>query len=108
MGELIVEYGVEAGWSVFAVALIATCRYLAVKVCRQSKSEKARNDGTLALLRSEIIHSYDKYCAQEWIPLYAVENVLELYGAYSTLGGNGAITKLVEELKALPSQDHCK
>lgn len=108
MQEFFLEYGVEAAWSIVVVALIACYKCLAGRVHKQATDERALKDGTLALLRSEIIHCYDNYCARGWIPLYAVENVLELYGAYSVLGGNGAVTKLVDELKALPSQDHCK
>ena len=32
-----------------------------------------------------------------------MENVLESYAAYHSLGGNGTITKMVEELKQLPT-----
>ena len=38
-----------------------------------------------------------------YIPIYAMENVLESYNAYHSLGGNGTITKMVEELKQLPT-----
>ena len=41
--------------------------------------------------------------AKEYIPIYAMENIGEMYKAYHRLGGNGTITKLVEELKKLPS-----
>ena len=39
------------------------------------------------------------------LPLYgdAQETVLESYAAYHSLGGNGTITKMVEELKQLPT-----
>jgi Zn/Cd-binding protein ZinT len=37
------------------------------------------------------------------MPLYARENVLEMYNAYHALGGNGAITKLMEEMENLPT-----
>ena len=32
-----------------------------------------------------------------------MENILDSYGAYHALGGNGTITKMVEELKKLPT-----
>jgi hypothetical protein len=40
---------------------------------------------------------------KEWMPLYARENILEMYSAYHDLGGNGAITKLMKELEDLPT-----
>lgn len=60
-------------------------------------------NGTRALLRNQIIKSYEKHIGREWMPLYARENVLEMYESYHGLGGNGAITDLVEELRGLPS-----
>ena len=60
-------------------------------------------NGVRALLRNEIIGSYNHYMNKEYIPIYALENVSEMYQAYHRLGGNGTITKLVEELKKLPS-----
>ena len=38
-----------------------------------------------------------------YIPIYAMENVLESYAAYHSVGGNGTITKMVEEVKQLPT-----
>lgn len=60
-------------------------------------------NGVRALLRNEIIGSYNHYMNKEYIPIYALENISEMYRAYHRLGGNGTITKLVEELKKLPS-----
>jgi len=60
-------------------------------------------NGVRALLRNEIIASYNHYMTKEYIPIYAMENVSEMYHAYHCLGGNGTITKLVEEIKRLPS-----
>ena len=59
--------------------------------------------GVRALLRNEIISGYNHYMAKKYIPIYAMENIGEMYKAYHRLGGNGTITKLVEELKKLPS-----
>ena len=35
------------------------------------------------------------------IPSYAYSNFCEMYDAYHTLGGNGMITKMYEEIKSL-------
>ena len=61
--------------------------------------------GVRSLLRKEIIDEYNHYMAKEYIPIYALENVVEMYKAYHRLGGNGACTKIVEELKNLPSYE---
>lgn len=59
--------------------------------------------GVRSLLRKEIIDEYNHYMNIGYIPIYALENVVEMYKAYHRLGGNGACTKIVEELKELSS-----
>ncbi len=60
-------------------------------------------DGMKCLLRAEIIRDHSQLLEKGYIPIYAMENVLESYAAYHSLGGNGTITKMVEELKQLPT-----
>lgn len=91
-------------WLAFIFGLIITSggicyKWFIKRICDQKNVQ----NGTQALLRNQIIHSYEKYTDKEWMPLYARENVLELYQAYHALGGNGAITDLIEELRHLPS-----
>ena len=62
--------------------------------------------GVRSLLRKEIINEYNHYMDIGYIPIYALENVVEMYKAYHRLGGNGACTKIVEELKDLSSYQH--
>lgn len=62
--------------------------------------------GVRSLLRKEIIDEYNHYMDIGYIPIYALENVVEMYKAYHRLGGNGACTKIVEELKDLSSYQH--
>lgn len=104
MRDIIFKYGVETVCGAVVVCLGASFRCLSKKVHRQIDDQKALRDGTLALLRSELIRVYDKYVLRGHIPIYAMENVLALYSAYHALGGNGTITKLIDELKELPSK----
>ena len=100
MGDFIAAYWQEGLFLAFVAFFAAAYKKLHKEVCDQ----KNIKDGMLALLRSEIIRSYEKYRDQEWIPIYAMENVLEMYDAYHALGGNGTMTKLVDELKELQSK----
>lgn len=59
--------------------------------------------GVRSLLRKEIIDYYNHYMNLGYIPIFAMENVIDMYRAYHRLGGNGTITKIVEELKDLSS-----
>lgn len=74
---------------------------------KAQKERKRSNDvenGVKCLLRDRIIERYNKYMGQKFIPIYGMENVEDMYDAYHDLGGNGTITKLVDELKKLPSK----
>lgn len=64
---------------------------------------RATRDGMKCLLRSEIIREHAHYIDRGEIPLAARQNVEESYAAYHALGGNGAITHMVEELNKLPT-----
>ena len=64
---------------------------------------QAVNDGMKCLLRLEIIRDWTHYLGKGFVPIYAMENIQDSYDAYHALGGNGTITKMVEELKKLPT-----
>ena len=48
-----------------------------------------------------MIEYHDKYIALGEIPSYAYENFNDMYQAYHTLGGNGMVTKMKEEIEEL-------
>lgn len=65
---------------------------------------KAVADGMLACLRADIIGYHDKYTKKGYCPIYAKDAVEKAYKAYHALGGNGTITKLYNNLMALPTE----
>ena len=73
-------------------------------VWRMYRRYQSTQDGMKCLLRAEVIRDHSHYMDKGFIPIYAMENVLESYNAYHELGGNGTITKMVEELKRLPTR----
>lgn len=93
MKEFIIQY-----WKQILFGAIAAG--LGISYKRLTSYQK----GMRASLRHNIIQEYEKYTAREEIPLYGMENVTEMYDAYHALGGNGAITKLVDELRELPTK----
>lgn len=62
--------------------------------------------GVTELLRLQIIQYHDKYMAEGRIPLYALDNFNELYGAYHALGGNGAGQHMADEVRHLPTSEN--
>lgn len=73
------------------------------KVQEESRKNTALVDGVQALLRNEIIAKYNHYTDKGHIPIYGMENVLDMFNAYKALGGNGTAAKLVEAMRQLPT-----
>lgn len=101
--ETLKKYWLEWACGILAAALVVCYKRLIKKMRCEKTERKALEAGVQALLRNSIIQSYNKYIGRESIPIYGLENVLSMYEAYHALGGNGAITTLVEQLKALPT-----
>lgn len=72
------------------------------KVKGIAKREKALGEGVQSLLRSQLIEYHDKYTERGYCPVYAKEAARRSYEAYHELGGNGVITKLYNDIIALP------
>ena len=91
-----------------AVVLVAIIEAVAARERKRVKADNQKSDalmqGVQALLRREIIAEYNHYSEQRYIPIYGMENVLDMYNAYKALGGNGMAAKLVEALKQLPTE----
>lgn len=68
------------------------------------RKNKALENGMLSLLRAEIIRQHDKYTDKKYCPIYAKDALEKAYSAYHNLGGNGTITKLYNDIMALPEE----
>lgn len=77
--------------------------YKAQVIERELKTE-ALHEGVRSVLRSEIISIYYKAEMQGFITIYNLENITDMYHAYTALGGNGAITEIYHKALALPHQ----
>ena len=94
-------------------ALIPVLMYLVSGACgwllKSHRKEEARaqamETGLRTLLRAELLEIHAKYVPLGYIPVAAMEETDRVYKAYHSLGGNGAGTKLYEEIKALPTVD---
>lgn len=91
-----------------AVVLVAIIEAAAARERKRVKIDDQKSDALMrevqALLRREIIAEYNHYSEQRYIPIYGMENVLDMYSAYKALGGNGMAAKLVEAMKKLPTE----
>ncbi len=58
--------------------------------------------GMVALLGDAIKNEYYSCASRGCIPLHSLESVEKMYAEYHNLGGNGTITKLVEDMREMP------
>lgn len=68
----------------------------------EETKDKAISEALLCMLRKDLIEYHDKYISKGHIPSYAYENWTKMYKAYTTLGGNGLIVGMNEEIEKLP------
>lgn len=85
----------------YTIALPILLGYIVWLLKNQKKSRDANSRGTMLLLRVQLIEYHDKYMSLGHIPSYAYENFCEMYEAYHSLGGNGMISHMYEEVKEL-------
>ncbi|MBI0106192.1 hypothetical protein [Bifidobacterium polysaccharolyticum] len=81
------------------------CGWLLKSHKREAARDLAMETGLRTLLRAELLEIHAKYVPMDYIPLGVMEEADRVYQAYHSLGGNGAGTKVYEELKALPTVD---
>ena len=101
MRDFIIKYWVEAVFGGLITILVGALRVMYGKIKRLELVE----NGMKALLRDRIIHSYNHHMEKGFCPIYALESIIYMYNQYHELGGNGTVTKLIEELKKLPVQN---
>ena len=75
--------------------------YIVWLLKNQKRDRDANSKGTMLLLRVQLIEYHSKYMQMGDIPSYAYENFCEMYEAYHALGGNGMITKMMQEMEEL-------
>lgn len=92
--NFIVEYGGE----IIVALLSSSTIYFYQKLKQYKKMMNATKKGVQALLRSEIIKKYIEYRKNGCTSIHDQEIINELYEEYKTLGGNGVIDKLVQEI----------
>lgn len=66
---------------------------------KQLREKNSR--GTMLLLRVQLIEYHDKYMELGEIPSYAYDNFNDMYDVYHSLGGNGMVKKMKQEIEEL-------
>ena len=85
----------------YTIALPVALGYIVWLLKNQKKVRDANSQGTMLLLKVQLIEYHDKYTKRGFIPSYAYQNFCEMYEAYHALGGNGMVTHMFEEINEL-------
>jgi hypothetical protein len=104
MKEWIIKYWIGVLFGLITTVGTVVYRKLSHNMNTKFREQEAIKSGIQALLRDRIIQSYNYYMEKEYCPIYARENIDEMYTQYHALGGNGTITELVKKLKNLPTE----
>ena len=94
------------GWLLsFGGFCAGVVKYLTAKQKAQNERMEALEKGVQALLRSQMIDSYNHYSQKGFAPLYARENFENLWIQYEHLGTNGVMQDIRSKFLALPTHD---
>jgi hypothetical protein len=100
MEDWVKEYWVKALFG----GVISCFTALVVWVKKKFVRLEAVELGLQALLRNEIIKEYNYWMEKGYCPIYAKENIRNMYTQYHGLGQNGVMEKLCEEILDLPTE----
>ena len=73
-------------------------------VVHRSHEYKDIKKGIRAILRDNILRTYNACNARGSVPYYALKNMDAMYNAYHSLGGNGSITEIYHKFMDLPME----
>lgn len=105
MPEWISRYWITWVFGLITLGLSVSVKRLYGRVRKEFEEQRMLKDGLKAILRNDIIQEYNHYIDKGWCPIYGLENVESMYKQYHNLGGDGAVTNLVEQIRRLPHHE---
>ena len=80
--------------------------WLYKRIKENDKQTECVKLGIQALLRSEMIDTYNRWADRGYAPIYARENFENCYNQYHTLGANGVMDDIHDKFMSLPTEKH--
>lgn len=109
MIEWITRYWLEVAFSGILAFIGFVVKNLWIKqqdhMKRVQDRQEAVEKGIQALLRDRIVGAYYHYAETQCITLHGLESVEKMYTEYHNLGGNGTVTKLMEDMREFTVKD---
>lgn len=103
MWEWILKYWLEVVFGALIAGLGILYKHLAKKVQQNRDENAAIRDGLRSLLRRQIIEDCESSLKQGFCPITKKDTINDMYLSYHALGGNGTVTKLVDQIGNLPT-----
>lgn len=86
----------------YTVALPILLGYIVWLLKKQKRDRDANSKGAMLLLRVQLIEYHEEWMERGYVTKHGIQNFIEMYEAYHSLGGNGMVTHLLEEVNELP------
>lgn len=102
MTEFILKYWLEFAFSILLAAMGAILKKVSKELKYEMKEQKAIKAGVHALLRDQLIKSYNYFVSKGEMQIHDRDNIRNLYQQYHDLGANGVIDALIDEMMRLP------
>lgn len=84
----------------FMLGIIAT--FIIDSFKRNTKKEKAIENGVQSLLRNELIRGFREYKSKGEMTILDKENMEHMFNAYTDLDGNGTVKNLYDNMSEIP------
>ena len=102
MDEFILKYWLQVVFGIVLTILSFGVRKIAASLKNEIADQKSIKLGIQAILRDRLIQSYNVHTALGYCEIHDRDNISNMYKQYHTLGANGVIDRLINEVTNLP------
>lgn len=102
MWEWLVKYWLEVLFGLVVTGIGLVQRRLSKRMKEERKRNEAIENGVRDMLRLTILDNYERCKSAGIISVARKDAVDSAYQSYHALGGNGTITRVHEEIMAMP------
>ncbi len=103
MPEWIAKYWFEELMGLLVAGLGVIVKLLSGRVKKQKEESDAVKAAVRSLLRRNLIRDCEEAVKDGYCSVTRRDVILDMYESYHTLGGNGSVTDLKEQVRKLPT-----
>lgn len=102
MKDFILRYWLELIFSIIVTSVTVGLTKIKNEFKCEKREQKAIKDGLQALLRDQLIKSYNYFMDKGEMQVHDKDNIRNMWEQYHALGANGVMDDLIKEMMALP------